>query len=221
MSAFSYQLSARGLIADSRQLIALQQAPFGAFNGDEEGSGFVGKEVTPLVSCEDGNFRPVDIQFGPDGALYIVDWHNALIGHLQHNLRDPSRDHSHGRIWRVTYKDRPLVKAPKIDGAPLPALLDLLKEYEDRTRYRARRELAQRNAKEVVAATKQWIAKLDKSDEQYEHQLLEALWIFQTHNSVQIDLLKKLLNGEDHKTRAAATRALLVGSTSIQSASPQ
>ena len=57
-------------------------------------SGFEGTEVTPLVYCEDGNFRPVDLQFGPDGALYIVDWHNALIGHLQHNLREPNRDHT-------------------------------------------------------------------------------------------------------------------------------
>lgn len=32
----------------------------------EDGSGFVGTEITPLVSCEDGNFRPVDLQFGPD-----------------------------------------------------------------------------------------------------------------------------------------------------------
>ncbi|MEO1971924.1 MAG: PVC-type heme-binding CxxCH protein, partial [Pirellulaceae bacterium] len=80
-------------------------------------SGFEGEEVTPLVYCEDGNFRPVDLQFGPDGALYIVDWHNALIGHLQHNLREPNRDHSHGRIWRVTYKGRRTVQPPRIAGA--------------------------------------------------------------------------------------------------------
>ncbi len=85
----------------------------------ESGSGFSGEEVTPLVYCEDGNFRPIDIQFAPDGSLYIVDWHNALIGHLQHNLRDPSRDHSHGRIWRVTHKDRPLLeRAEDCRGQP-------------------------------------------------------------------------------------------------------
>ena len=109
----------------------------------------MGKEVPPIVSCEDGNFRPVDLQFAPDGSLYIVDWHNALIGHLQHNLRDPSRDHSHGRIWRVTYKDKPLVTPAQIDGAPIKDLLELLKTYEDRTRYRAKRELAARPSNEV------------------------------------------------------------------------
>ncbi len=46
-----------------------------------------------LYPCDDGNFRPVDVQIAPDGSLYIVDWHNALIGHLQHNLREPNRDH--------------------------------------------------------------------------------------------------------------------------------
>ena len=119
----------------------------------EEGSGFVGTEVEPIIACDDGNFRPVDIQFAPDGSLYIVDWHNALIGHLQHNLRDPSRDHSHGRIWRITHKDRPLLEPAKIDGEPIAALLELLKLPEDRTRYRARRELADRDSDEVIAAT--------------------------------------------------------------------
>ncbi len=43
----------------------------------EEGSGFVGTEVDPIIMCDDGNFRPVDVQIAPDGSLYIVDWHNA------------------------------------------------------------------------------------------------------------------------------------------------
>jgi hypothetical protein len=174
----------------------------------EQGSGFAGEEVPPLVSCEDGNFRPVDLQFAPDGSLYIVDWHNALIGHLQHNLREPNRDHSHGRIWRVTYKNRPLVKPAKIVGQPIPALLDLLNSPEDRTRYRARRELAERDAAKVAAATGHWIASLKPSDAEYEHQLLEALWVYQTHNVVQEELLGDLLVAKDHRARAAATRAL-------------
>ncbi len=174
----------------------------------EDGTGFKGEEVTPLVYCEDGNFRPIDIQFAPDGSLYIVDWHNALIGHLQHNLRDPNRDHSHGRIWRVTYKGRPLVEPPKVAGEPIEALLELLKAPEDRTRYVVRRELAERETQAVVAATKKWAAGLDAKDKDYEHNLLEALWVYQTQNVVEQDLLKKLLNTEDYRARAAAVRVL-------------
>ncbi|MDG2222544.1 MAG: GDSL-type esterase/lipase family protein [Rubripirellula sp.] len=174
----------------------------------EEGSGFVGKEVDPIIMCEDGNFRPVDLQIAPDGSLYIVDWHNALIGHLQHNLREPNRDHSHGRIWRVYHKTRPLLEPVKIDGQPIPELLELLKVPEDRIRYRARRELAARDTDQVMKALDQWIEGLEASDEGYEHQLLEALWMRQTHNVVDEDLLQQILAAKDHRARAAGVRVL-------------
>jgi putative membrane-bound dehydrogenase-like protein len=174
----------------------------------DDGSGFIGEEVTPLVACQDGNFRPVDLQFGPDGALYIVDWHNALIGHLQHNLRDPNRDHRHGRIWRVVYRDRPLLDPPKIAGAAIDDLLELLKEPEDRTRYRVRRELAQRESAEVIAEANRWMASFDSSNRDLEHWLLEALWLHQSHNTIDQELLLKLLEAKDPRARAAATRVL-------------
>lgn len=172
----------------------------------EVDSGFEGQEKPPLVFCEDGNFRPIDIQFAPDGTLYICDWHNALIGHLQHNLREPNRDHQHGRIWRVICTGRDLVKPPEVAGRPTPEVLDALKEYEDRTRYRARRELAERDTKDVVPAVRKWVADLDKSDDSFTHHLLEANWVLQSHNVVDTDLLKSALSADDYHCRAAATR---------------
>ena len=62
------------------------------------------------MSSTDLNFRPSDIKIGPDGAIYFLDWHNPIIGHMQHNLRDPNRDRTHGRIYRITYEGRPLLK---------------------------------------------------------------------------------------------------------------
>lgn len=174
----------------------------------ESKTGFSVPEIEPLLNCDDGNFRPVDIQFGPDGALYIVDWHNALIGHLQHNLREPNRDHSHGRIWRITYKGRPLVTPPKIAGASIPELLELLKAPEDRTRYRARRELATHESDKIIPEVKKWIDGLDKSNANYDHHLLEGLWQYQTHNFVNKSLLETVLNSKQHRARAAATRVL-------------
>ena len=38
---------------------------------------------------------------------------------MQHNIRDPNRDHSHGRIYRVTYPGRPLLKPAKMKGKPI------------------------------------------------------------------------------------------------------
>ena len=81
------------------------------------------------------------MEFAPDGSLYIADWHNVLIGHMQHNARDPLRDHVHGRIYRITYPSRPLVTPANVAGASINELLDNLKLPEYRTRYRTRREL--------------------------------------------------------------------------------
>ncbi|WZO95955.1 GDSL-type esterase/lipase family protein [Isosphaeraceae bacterium EP7] len=174
---------------------------------DEE-SGFGAEEVEPIVSSSDPNFRPSDLEMGPDGALYFLDWQNPIIGHMQHNLRDPGRDRIHGRIYRVTAKGRPLSISPKIAGEPLPKLFDLLKETEDRVRYRVKLEIGDRKTEDVLAALGPWVAGLDKADPDYEHNLLEALWVKQNHDSVDVDLLKQLLAARDYRARAAATRVL-------------
>src|SRR5690606_9523781 len=129
----------------------------------------------------------------PDGSLYIVDWHNVLVGHMQHNARDPLRDHVHGRIYRITYPSRPLVTPPNIHGASIPELLDNLKLPEYRTRYRTRRELRGRNADEVLRHIKSWVANLDVEDPGYEHHLLEALWVTWGLNRVDDQLLHRVM----------------------------
>src|SRR6266542_3291378 len=76
----------------------------------EEGSGLRGETLEPLISSSDPNFRPSAVNVGPDGAIYFCDWHNPIIGHMQHHIRDPNRDHQHGRIYRITYQGRALLK---------------------------------------------------------------------------------------------------------------
>ena len=174
----------------------------------EEGSGFVAIETTPLLQSTDPNFRPVGLQFGPDGALYVIDWFNPLVGHMQYSIRDPRRDKQHGRVWRITAKDRPLNTRPRIHGQPIAAQLELLKAYEDRTRYQARLALRDRPTEEVAAAVRQWVASLDVNDPELEHHQLEALWVLQHHDLVELPLLLKLLDAKEFRARAAAVRVL-------------
>jgi putative heme-binding domain-containing protein len=174
----------------------------------DKGASFGATEVEPIVYSSDPNFRPVDLKVAPDGSLYFIDWQNPIIGHMQHNLRDPSRDDSHGRIYRVTHATRQLLKPKKIAGEPIENLLELLKEPEDRVRHRARIELGARDTDKVLAAAKKWLAKLDRTDSQFEHHQLEALWLHQNHNVVDVDLLRRVLASKDFRARAAATHVL-------------
>ncbi len=174
----------------------------------EDGAGFTGELRYDLLRSDDPNFRPVDLEFAPDGSLYIVDWHNALIGHMQHSARDPNRDVDHGRIYRITYPARPLVKPAVVAGAPVGVLLENLKLHEYRSRYRTRRELRGRKPEQVLPLLKKWVAQLDTQDEKYERHLLEALWVTWGYNQVDPELLERCLNGESHQLRAGAARVL-------------
>lgn len=175
---------------------------------EDEGTGYASRHRQDLLRSTDGNFRPVDLEFAPDGSLYIVDWHNVLVGHMQHSARDPLRDHVHGRIYRLTYPSRPLVRPARIAGATLDELFQNLKQPEYRTRYRTRRELRGRDPREVMAALRQWTANLNPADEKYEHHLVEALWVSWGLDRIEPSLLRRLLHAQDFRARAAAVRAL-------------
>jgi glucose/arabinose dehydrogenase/azurin/lysophospholipase L1-like esterase len=177
----------------------------------QDGSGLKGERLEDLVSADPADlptFRPSAVSVGPDGAIYFCDWAQTIIGHLQHHLRDPNRDHSHGRVYRITYEGRPLLKPAKIDGQPTEALLNLLKAHENDTRTLAKVELGKQDSTKVIAALNKWVAALDPKDPNYQHHLTEALWVHQWHNIVDVELLKTMLRSPEPQARAAATRVL-------------
>jgi putative heme-binding domain-containing protein len=174
----------------------------------EDGAAYAALEKSELIKTRHEAFRPVDVKMGPDGALYIADWYNPIIQHGEVDFRDPRRDISHGRIWRVTAKGRALVKRPKLVDAPTAALLDELKAPEQWTRHFAKRVLKERGAAKVEPGLAKWVAKLDRDDKDYEHHLLEALWTYQSLDVVEPKLLTTLARAKDHHARAAAMRVI-------------
>ncbi|HVJ66523.1 MAG TPA: PVC-type heme-binding CxxCH protein, partial [Caulifigura sp.] len=171
---------------------------------NDQDSSLGATELEPIVYSSDPNFRPADMEVGPDGAIYFTDWHNPIIGHMQHNLRDPNRDNAHGRVYKVTYNGRSPSKPEPVAGQPIPQLIQLLKHTDDRVRYRTRIELSGRPTKDVIDAAKvAW-----GSGNVDEHFALELLWLHQSHNVVQRDLLERVLNSTDFHARAAAVRVL-------------
>lgn len=117
-----------------------------------EGSGFRRvAEPVELVRSSHGSFRPVDVRLGPDGALYIADWYDPIIGHYQASLRHPDRDKGHGRIWRLRSKGKLLLEKPAIAGMEDQELRVRLTSSERWEREQARLELLRRQVADPVA----------------------------------------------------------------------
>lgn len=140
--------------------------------------GYQEEYVSDLLFSTNLSFIPVDLQWGPRGALYVCDWYNPIKGHAQYSLRDPRRDRDSGRIWRITAKDQPLQDPPKIADASISELLQSLKRPEYRVRDWAKRELRERDRDQVLAELDRWVLALDPANPRFRHHQIEAVWTY-------------------------------------------
>jgi putative membrane-bound dehydrogenase-like protein len=112
-------------------------------------SSFKTKDVGYALESTDPWFRPVDIQAGPDGAIYVADMYEQRIDHASHYQ---GRIHKEsGRIYRLRAKGASDV-APKFDlrKAPTVDLADRLASDNKWLRQAAQRELLIRQDKSIV-----------------------------------------------------------------------
>ncbi|MCA9034914.1 MAG: c-type cytochrome [Planctomycetaceae bacterium] len=178
-----------------------------------DGASLQATEVEPIVYSTDPNFRPSDMEIAGDGSLLILDWHNPLIGHMQHNLRDPSRDHGHGRVYRVTANNRPVIPVARMRGKPVQEVVSHLSAPTLSERYRARLELTGRNPQSSTEAASEWAAQFDASKPENARHLTEALWVHQQHRVPDMDLLSRVLGSPEPNARAAEVKVLAEWST--------
>jgi len=173
---------------------------------EKQGAGFFAKEVEPILYSSDGNFRPSDMEIGGDGALYVLDWQNPIIGHMQHNLRDPSRDHLHGRVYRVTAEGREIQKVVKLDKASTADVVATLASPTLSERYRARLELTGRNPDEVIVAVNDWVKQFDAKNPEHARHLTEALWVHQQTRRANWNLVNAIATSPVSDARGALIR---------------
>jgi hypothetical protein len=122
-------------------------------------SGYVSRQQPEIITTQHVAFRPIDARMGPDGALYIADWYNPIIQHGEVDFRDPRRDRTHGRIWRVSFPGRPADRWPDFRTRSIGELLELLEDPALAVRQFARQELWQRAdaaSADVLSALRGW-----------------------------------------------------------------
>jgi putative heme-binding domain-containing protein len=172
------------------------------FSVSPDGAGYASEQMPDFLRTTNETFRPIDLKFGPDGALYVADWCNPIINHGEVDFRDPRRDHDHGRIWRITAKGRLLETRRDLTLAGNRALLDNLLSSNSFDVKQSRRVLTERGQR-ILTDLGKWTARQTN-----ETALLQSLWMYQSldvHNDL---LLDRLLAGRDGRIRAAAARVL-------------
>jgi azurin len=176
----------------------------------------VAQDRLDILSNPNAAFRPVDVTFGFDGALYVADFCSRIIGHAQHPMRDPQWDHSHGRIWRVLRKDGPISKDwPEIEKASQEQLLSLLAHPQDLVRQHARIRL---QSMDCVPALQRWIHDFDRTQSAFPQAALEALWVAHARGSQIPGLLSEIAHAKDPMVRVAAARLLRFQAPSLPDA---
>ena len=201
--------------AEYRDTIFIGNPVTGRVNHDRlesHGSTYEAIELTDFVSCDDPWFRPVNLQVGPDGALYIADFYNKIIGHYEVPLEHPGRDRHRGRIWRVVYTgagvDTPAKVAPPmapvVAQASLIRLLELLGDDNLTQRTLATHELVQRIGSEAVEPLRSLLA----SPEAKVWQRVHGMWALERLEGLSPELIERLANDADRAVRVHLMKLL-------------
>jgi putative heme-binding domain-containing protein len=172
------------------------------FSLSETDSGFVTTQQPDLIRTSASTFRPIDVKQGPDGALYVADWSNPIINHGEVDFRDPRRDRWHGRIWRITAKNRPLRKPIDLSKESIESLIGSLFSGDRYLIDQSRRVLIERGDETAGEIDQLW-SRAGSSQER-----LEAVRISAAIGKPNPQWLAALLNDSDGAIRASATRIL-------------
>ncbi len=175
---------------------------------EDHGTTRLAIEQPDFLSCDDPWFRPVDVRQGPDGALYVADFYNAVIGHYEVPLTHPRRDREKGRIWRIVYRGSegsvPPPVAPDLTAEPLARLVERLGDANLELRVMASHVLVDRWGEEAVAPVQRVVF----STESLPAQRAFGLWVLERLGQLDRAALLALLDDPDPTVRVQAVRCL-------------
>lgn len=154
-----------------------------------QGSGYVGKHGDDLLLANDRWFRGINLRYGPDGTVYLIDWYDR---NACHRTNPEIWDRTNGRVYNISFgqPDRQTVDLGKMNDAELAKLAWHQNDWYVRT---ARRELAYRsaNGKLDEAVVRDEIKKLVESDQA--DRVLRGMWLGHATNLTSEEHYLKLL----------------------------
>ena len=170
-----------------------------------QGSTPVAKAEEDLVKSDDPWFRPVDIKLGPDGALYVADFYNSIIGHYEVPLDHPKRDKVRGRIWRITYRgEGERSPIPDLATASVATLIETLDHDNLMVRMTSADELADRVGTEAARP----LTELLQQPETGAHAYVLALWVLYRLDALDESSIRQAAGQADPMIRTHTLRIL-------------
>lgn len=173
-----------------------------SFERDERGRPVYRKEQDFLTSDDDW-FRPVAVHFGPDGALYVVDWYNKIISHNEVPRTHPDRDKTRGRIWRIKPRDMELERPVDLTKATVEELVAQLGAGNARLARMAWQELGDRGDEAAVPLLEARVADAARSLPER----LGAFWALEEMGVLSVSVVSALASDAAPQARYEAVRA--------------
>jgi putative membrane-bound dehydrogenase-like protein len=165
------------------------------------GSTFRARQGFDLLRANDTWFAPSDMTLGPDGALYVADWHDRRTAHPD---PDADWDRTNGRIFAVRARGAEPSRTPDLTRRSSSELVERLGHPNVWHVRRARRLLAERRDSGAVALLRAAVVGTRGRTPR-----LEALWALHGCGGLDDGLAGELLADPDPDLRAWAVR--LVG----------
>jgi putative heme-binding domain-containing protein len=155
-----------------------------------------------LLTSSDPAFRPVAMQFGPDGCLYVVDWYNKVISHNEVPRTHPDRDRERGRIWRIRHASQTVRKPVAVAKLPVDQLPQHLGAANARIADFAWQEIVDRRATSLVSVLEKRVS--DAREPVAAR--VGGLWALEGLSSVPVPLLAQLVADASPDLRHEAIR---------------
>ena len=192
----------------------------GNFPAEYTGSMFVGNVVTNIIhrdTLSNGGVPPRGLKRSrilsrattggstrwicnsvPDGALYVSDFYNSIIGHYEVDLKHPRRDRHRGRIWRIVYTGTdqkvPAPAVPNLHALPIEELVARLADSNATVRNLAGQDLQARFATEAPDRARSLLEQQLSATESAPHAAarVQALWLLWRLEKLDAGLIQRL-----------------------------
>jgi putative heme-binding domain-containing protein len=177
---------------------------------EEHGSTWLAQEKPDFLVSDDPWFRPVDMQQGADGAIYVADFYNRIIGHYEVPLDHPGRDRERGRIWRIVYRGThspAKIEPPQHFNLAHDSTRKLIEQLGNENltiRMLAMNELTDRIGPSCTNA----VAKMMSGRKANLWQKIHGMWVLYRFNALDPKIIEAAAHDKDRALRAHAMRVL-------------